>query len=269
MKLKVIVDNNTYIDQYYLGEPAACYYMEDGGEKMLLDTGYSDVFLKNMEKMQLDMKDIKTIAISHGHDDHTGGLFSLFHNGAREDLRVVAHPDAFLEKEADGLKIGSPLSKEEIRKKCRLILTKEPLWLTENIVFLGEIPRIMDFEASGAIGKQVKNGVEQEDFVMDDSALAYKGREGVYIISGCSHSGICNIMERAKEVCRAERIAGVIGGLHLFHADRRIEKTIAYFKENGVRELYPCHCTSFGVKAMLNREIPVGEVGVNMELYWK
>ena len=29
MKLKVLVDNNTYIDQYYCGEPAVSYYIED------------------------------------------------------------------------------------------------------------------------------------------------------------------------------------------------------------------------------------------------
>lgn len=28
MKLTVLVDNNTYIDQYYLGEPALSYYIE-------------------------------------------------------------------------------------------------------------------------------------------------------------------------------------------------------------------------------------------------
>ena len=30
MKLQVLVDNNTFIDCYYLGEPGASYYIEDG-----------------------------------------------------------------------------------------------------------------------------------------------------------------------------------------------------------------------------------------------
>lgn len=29
MKLTVLVDNNTFIDHYYLGEPAVSYYIED------------------------------------------------------------------------------------------------------------------------------------------------------------------------------------------------------------------------------------------------
>ena len=46
MKLTILMDNNTYIDQYYLGEPAFSVYIEDGAEKILFDTGYSDAFLR-------------------------------------------------------------------------------------------------------------------------------------------------------------------------------------------------------------------------------
>ena len=35
MKLTILMDNNTYIDQYYLGEPAFSVYIEDGAEKIL------------------------------------------------------------------------------------------------------------------------------------------------------------------------------------------------------------------------------------------
>ena len=39
MKLTVLMDNNTYIDQYFLGEPAFSVYIEEGAEKILFDTG--------------------------------------------------------------------------------------------------------------------------------------------------------------------------------------------------------------------------------------
>ena len=51
MKLKVLEDNNTLIDMYYLGEPAVSYYIEDGNDKILFDVGYSDAFMKNAENM--------------------------------------------------------------------------------------------------------------------------------------------------------------------------------------------------------------------------
>ena len=46
MKLKVLTDNYTYIDQYYLGEPGLSIYIEADGKKFLLDTGYSDAFIR-------------------------------------------------------------------------------------------------------------------------------------------------------------------------------------------------------------------------------
>ena len=56
------MDNNTYIDQYYLGEPAFSVYIEDGAEKILFDTGYSDAFLRNAEQMRVDMNALTLLA---------------------------------------------------------------------------------------------------------------------------------------------------------------------------------------------------------------
>ena len=42
MKLKVLVDNNTYIDHYYYGEPAVSYYIEDDE----FTVGYLEYFRK-------------------------------------------------------------------------------------------------------------------------------------------------------------------------------------------------------------------------------
>lgn len=73
MRLTVLVDNNTYIDEYYLGEPALSYYIEDDEDCILFDTGYSDLYIRNAEKMGLDLSFVSTVVFSHGHNDHTGG----------------------------------------------------------------------------------------------------------------------------------------------------------------------------------------------------
>ena len=268
MKLKVLVDNNTYIDQYYCGEPAVSYYIEDEGMCMLFDVGYSDLFMKNLESFGIDIDSIKTIVISHGHDDHTRGLKYYFNKPHKNKISILAHPDAFKEKVVGNLKICSPILEDELKEKCNLILSKEPVKLSKNITFLGEIPQIKNFEERTPIGKQMTNETLINDYVMDDTALVYKSENGIYIITGCSHSGICNIVEYAKKVCRDNRVLGIIGGFHLFEVSEKVNKTIEYFKENNIRELYPCHCTSFVVKAEIHKILPIKEVGVGLEIQW-
>ncbi len=77
MKLTVLVDNNTLIDRYYIGEPGVSYYIEDDNIKILFDAGYSDVFIQNAQKMNVNLLDIDCVVLSHGHIDHSWGLVPL------------------------------------------------------------------------------------------------------------------------------------------------------------------------------------------------
>lgn len=268
MKLKVLVDNNTYIDQYYCGEPAVSYYIEDEGFRFLFDVGYSDLFIKNSNALGIDLGNVTTIVISHGHDDHTRGLEYYFKQTHKNNISIISHPDAFKEKVLGNLKICSPILQEELKEKCNLILSKDPKKISKNIIFLGEIPRINNFENKKPVGKQIVGKSLIDDYVMDDTALVYKSEKGIYIITGCSHSGICNIIEYAKQVCKDNRVLGIIGGFHLFEVNKQVNETIDYLKHNNVKELYPCHCTSFVVKAEIHKYLPVKEVGVGLEINW-
>ncbi len=98
MKLKVLVDNNTYIDQYYCGEPAVSYYIEDEDTSFLFDVGYSDLFIRNSNALGIDLQNISSIVISHGHDDHTRGLKYYFEQNHKNNISIIAHPNAFKEK---------------------------------------------------------------------------------------------------------------------------------------------------------------------------
>lgn len=269
MKLIVLVDNNTYIDRYYYGEPAVSYYIEDDDKKLLLDAGYSDLYLRNAKSLGIELNKLDSIIISHGHDDHTKGLPYYFLENSNHKVEVIAHPDAFEEKIIDDLKICSPISLEALSEKCKVSLSKTPIKVSNNITFLGEIPELNDFEKRIPIGKRLINNEFYDDYVLDDSALVYEGDNGLYIITGCSHSGICNIVEYAKLVCNNNKVLGIIGGFHLFDVSDRCDKTIEYFKNNDIKELYPCHCTSFNVKSKIHQTIELKEVGVGLEIKWK
>lgn len=266
MKLTVLVDNNTYIDQYYLGEPGVSYYLEDEGTRILFDTGYSDAYVRNAQALGIALQAVDVVALSHGHNDHTGGLL---HFPAANRPRLVAHPQAFEPKWAEGLDISSPCPLARAQELFAVTLSTAPVQISPHITFLGEIPRVTGFEARRPVGEAYRSGQWQPDFTPDDTALAYKAPEGLYIITGCSHAGICNIIAHAKNVCGEQRLCGIIGGMHLFGKSLQLEKTIACFRQQTQPlALYPCHCTDFAARAELARKLPVHEVGVGLKVEW-
>ncbi len=267
MRLTVLVDNNTIIDQYYYGEPAVSYYIEDGNNRILFDVGYSDLYLKNAEKMNINLDNLNFIVISHGHDDHTGGLQFYPDKTERNKKTVLlSHPDALKEKKLGELAIGSPLDLSELNKSFHCITSKNPYQLNDRWTFLGEIPRVFDFEISEPIGTISNQGQQVPDFLLDDSALVYHGKDGLFMFTGCSHSGICNITEYAKTICEDNRISGIIGGFHLPEMNARASGTIDYLQHQNISMLYPGHCASFTVQAELYQRMPVTPIGVSLQI---
>ena len=266
MKLTILVDNNTFIDQYYHGEPAVSFVIEEDGKQILFDTGYSDILLRNAEKMGIDLQNTTHIVLSHGHDDHTRGLQFLKEEINMKRMELIAHPECFLPKRVDDLYVCSPYRTDEIKEMANYMACKEPYFITEKLVYLGQIPRRNNFENKNPIGQYEKNGQWKDDYLVDDTALAYVSEKGLFIITGCSHSGICNIIEHAKEVCKTEKICGVLGGFHLFENDVQLKETILYFKQNQIKQLYPCHCVSLLARFKMMEQLPVIETGVGMTL---
>ena len=258
MKLTLLCDNNTFIDQYLLGEPAFSCYLEIDGERILLDTGYSDVFARNAETLGIDLTQLTHVVLSHGHDDHTGGLVHLPRPAAPAQL--IAHPRCLLPRWHDDLYIGPP-ENGAIPRGFDFRPSAQPVWLTERCVFLGEIPVTHDFEPRYSIGEVLVDGQRKPDFLTDDSALVCKTEQGLFIITGCSHSGICNIVSYARQICGESRIAGILGGFHLLEANERAKQTAAFLKSLQPDALYPCHCVSLAAKLILSRFLNIQEAG--------
>lgn len=277
MKLTVLVDNNTLIDRYFLAEPGVSYFIQDGDRQVLFDVGYSDVFIRNAHKMaHINLLDVDTVVLSHNHLDHTWGLvplIALYTEAIIEGIdhkqpTLVAHPATFMPRTLGDLgEIGSIVSQAELSRHFDLKLSKDPVWLTDRLVFLGEIERRNDFEARQAIGQVVTDGARRADYVMDDSALAYKSPRGLVVITGCSHAGICNIVEHAKKVCGDDRVVDIVGGFHLLEpSEEQLQGTLRYMKELQPAQVHACHCTDLNSKIALSRVVNLEEVGVGLEL---
>ncbi|PHR28105.1 MAG: MBL fold metallo-hydrolase [Desulfotalea sp.] len=277
MNLTVLVDNNTLIDRYFLAEPGLSFYLNDDGHELLFDLGYSDIFYQNAQKMGLNLTRIQDVIISHGHLDHTWGLEpyirrlneAQFEKRACVRPRLVAHPKAFISVTGDGgSEFGSLMSADKLAKHFDLTLSREPVVITPRLTWLGEIPRLFDFENLLSFG--VKDGETSVDMVPDDSALVYSSEEGLVIITGCSHAGICNIVEYAKKVCADERVVDIIGGLHLMNPDaKQLKGTVAYIGALGLEKIHACHCTDLSSKIALAAVVKVEEVGVGLELTYR
>ena len=253
MKLTVLVDNNSRIDKYLLAEPALSFFIEENHMKILFDCGYSDIFIKNAFKLNIDLRQINNIILSHGHSDHTGGLYYMSQL-CRDTLdlnmqinipNIIAHPNVF-NLQIDNLvgNIGCPVSKESLQKLMTFNLTKAPFWLTNKLCFLGKIPRITG-----------------NSECMDDSALVYKSSKGLIIITGCAHAGLKNIIEYSKEVTKEKTIYAIIGGFHLLNTtEDEIINLSTFLSQNFVQELYPCHCCDLRSKIILAKYNNVKEV---------
>ena len=279
MKLTVLVDNNTLIDRYFFAEPGIALYIEQGGKRILFDVGYSDVFIKNAQKMNIDLRNLDYVVLTHGHLDNTWGLdplAKLYTESKIESIpykipTVVAHPLVFISKMAgDGNDIGSMISQEKLSHHFPIKLSKDPVWLTERLFYLGQIERTNDFECQKPIGFLMKPEGKEPDYLYDDTALAYKSPQGLVIITGCSHSGICNIIEQAKKLCKEERMIDIVGGLHLLNPSKeQLQGTLEYMKKLNPTQMHACHCTDLNSKIALSKVANLKEVGVGLVLQYE
>ena len=264
LKITVLVENNTYIDSYYLGEPALSYFIECDGLKVLFDVGYSDAFIQNAKKMNIDLNNLDYLVLSHGHNDHVGGLRYLIDDYDLSNTTLVSHPDTFIGKYDNGLYIGPDIFVDELKNHFRdIVLTKEVFNLNSKLLFLGEVERSNDYEAKHPVGYRIVEDEKVDDYVIEDSALVYCDNH-LDIITACSHSGICNICEYAKKVTGINKINMIIGGFHLFENDEVLAKTINYLKECDIDNLYPCHCVSLMCKHEMMNSLDINEVGVGL-----
>ena len=235
MKITVLTENCA--GSGFLAEHGLSYLIEQEGERILFDAGHTDVFIKNANILGIDIqKGVDTVVLSHGHWDHGDGLQYI------DNKTLITHPGVFIKRSRnkDNSNIGLKLSKSDFEQKFKLILKDEPYYISDKIIFLGQIPRQNDFEAKTT---HFSDESGQPDFVMDDSAVAVIQNNELIVITACSHSGICNIIEYAIKVTGITHVRAVIGGFHLKENNLQTKRTINFIKNKDINKIYPSHCT--------------------------
>ncbi len=218
----------------------------ESDKKVLLDVGLG-TFHENAKHAEINLAELDAIVLSHGHADHTNALSLI--RGAK----LYMHPECFVPsfpKEGDGL-MKPDYQMDWLASNYELHASKGPVKISDNIYFLGEIPRVNDFESKKT---PLKKADGTDDFVMDDTGLAVKTPRGLVVVTGCCHSGICNTVKHAVDVTGEEKVHSVVGGFHLFHDNQLVDKTIAGLKALKVDSVYPGHCVGDAVQKKLLTE---------------
>ena len=262
MAVKIIpLINNTALPGFYR-EHGLSFWLEFEGRTVLYDAGQSCLLLSNARYLGLDPAGIDAVVISHGHYDHTGALGELLSMAPEADLYV--HPDALKcrhsikNKSVKSVGIAEPARKaiERHSDKGRVVWPEGCTEIFNGLFVTGTIPRTTAFEDTGGSFFNDAEGAEP-DMLYDDQAVFFGTDEGTVILSGCSHSGIVNIVRYVTSVTGTNDIALLAGGMHLVNADEeKINRVIRELKEFNIRRTVPAHCTGTEAERCILKAFP-------------
>lgn len=254
----VTLCENTTTNPFTLAEWGLSIHIEAGEERILYDTGAGakGIITHNADVLGVDLTAVHEIVLSHGHQDHTGGLKDVLmrikYQGHNRKIDVHCHPEALNE-----VFVRTPPSEEywyfgfqhvqsELERFGAVFKTsRDPVWLTDDVVISGEIPMTNDYESVGEVFGTKRDGVILKDIeMMDEKAMYIKTEKGLIVVLGCAHRGTINTIHDAQKTTGIEDVYMVIGGTHLANvSEYRMVSTIDELKRLKVKKLGVSHCT--------------------------
>ena len=255
MKATVLVDNIKGCGLN--GEWGLCVYIEYNDKVVLLDTGASDLFVKNAKQLGLDLKKVDFGVLSHAHFDHADGMKAFFavNEKAPFYLQKSAGENCYEKFWIFSKYIGIPRGiLEEDKDRIRFAEGKyqvcQGVWLLSHTT-----------EGLEAIGKRnhmyLRDGRKwRPDDFSHEQSLVFETEGGLVIFNSCSHGGADNIINEVKEAFPGEKIKAIIGGFHLYtrKADE-VRELARSIKDTGIQQVYTGHCTGDKAFEVLKDEL--------------
>jgi 7,8-dihydropterin-6-yl-methyl-4-(beta-D-ribofuranosyl)aminobenzene 5'-phosphate synthase len=272
-----IICENTVTVKGGIGEHGFSAYVETERGNFLFDTGRGDALILNLLAFDKDPLAIQKIFLSHGHQDHTGGLPAIL--GVLGGVDILAHPDIFSVRynisKKDGKENRRYAGLKFVRPYLeslggRFILEKGFREVTREMFLTGEIPRLTPFEKGDPRLFAERDGQLIPDPFLDDQSLLIYTPQGLVVLLGCAHSGMINILNYVIEKTGRDRVYAILGGTHLdFASPAQMEETIETLKKYRVERVGVSHCTGPRAASRLLAEFGerffFGAVGESLE----
>ena len=244
MKWTVLSDNRTN-DSQLETEHGLSIMLETEKHRILLDTGASDVFIRNAEKIGLDLSTVDFVSLSHGHSDHAGGL-GFFMN-INDKAKVIVSPHALSEKFYSRRKYLHSITTqwpEEMNE--RLLMVDRTCEIDDGLYIIAHIPQIYPMpHGNSHLVVEEDNDYTPDDF-RHELALYTEG----LLFTGCAHSGLENILAACPYPVNA-----VVGGFHLLDDHETKDELLNLgqrLKKNYPKTtFYTSHCTGNAVYSIL------------------
>jgi 7,8-dihydropterin-6-yl-methyl-4-(beta-D-ribofuranosyl)aminobenzene 5'-phosphate synthase len=257
IRIVTLVDNSPKYDSYLMGCFGISFWVEVRSanitRRILFDTGpLSEVLIHNAHKLNIELRDIDMIVLSHCHFDHTAALKDIVSLIGR-DVAIFAHPDIFrpsfvLKPEYMNYGLVGKNRRESIEALGgHFVLARNPMELLPGVFLSGEIERTTSCEERGGVACYTldEGGNVVPDNLIDDMCMGFNIRDkGMVIITGCAHAGPVNTVKHSIKITGQEKVQGLMGGFHLLQAsEQRIDETIEELKRLNPQWIAPMHCT--------------------------